>query len=93
MIEIEIQNETYQSQERLRFAAVPRIGEGIRLREPWQLSRAGGQCVLKRSFHRPTGLDASARDFLAGMTDRYAVSLYEELFIPKPWIEIRRGAS
>lgn len=34
MIEIEIQNETYQSQERLRFAAVPRIGEGIRLREP-----------------------------------------------------------
>jgi dGTPase len=37
------------------------------------------------------GLDAAARDFLAGMTDRYAVSLYEELFIPKPWIEIRRG--
>jgi dGTPase len=37
------------------------------------------------------GLDAASRDFLAGMTDRYAVSLYEELFIPKPWIEIRRG--
>lgn len=34
MIEIEIQNETNQSQERIRFAAVPRIGEGIRLREP-----------------------------------------------------------
>ena len=34
MIEIEVQNETNQSQERLRFAAVPRIGEGIRLREP-----------------------------------------------------------
>lgn len=34
MIEIEVQNETYQSQERLRFASVPRIGEGIRLREP-----------------------------------------------------------
>lgn len=34
MIEIEVQNETHQSQERLRFAAVPRIGEGIRLREP-----------------------------------------------------------
>ena len=32
MIEIEVQNETHQSQERLRFAAVPRIGEGIRLR-------------------------------------------------------------
>ena len=34
MIEIEIQNETHQTQQRMRFAAVPRIGEGIRLREP-----------------------------------------------------------
>jgi dGTPase len=24
-------------------------------------------------------------DFLAGMTDRYAMQLYEELFIPRPW--------
>lgn len=34
MIEIEVQNETHQTQHRLRFAAVPRIGEGLRLREP-----------------------------------------------------------
>lgn len=34
MIEIEVQNETHQTQERVRFAAVPRIGEGIRLLEP-----------------------------------------------------------
>ncbi|MCZ8324092.1 MAG: hypothetical protein O9283_02390 [Sphingomonadaceae bacterium] len=34
MIEIEVQNESYQSQERIRFASVPRIGEGIRLQEP-----------------------------------------------------------
>jgi hypothetical protein len=34
LIEIEIQNETHQTQHTLRFAAVPRIGEGIRLREP-----------------------------------------------------------
>ncbi len=25
-------------------------------------------------------------DFLAGMTDRYALSLYEKLFIPRPWV-------
>src|SRR5438552_390731 len=31
------------------------------------------------------GLDTAARDFLAGMTDRYAVRLFEQLFIPKPW--------
>ena len=30
-------------------------------------------------------VDVAARDFLAGMTDRYAISLYEELFVPRPW--------
>jgi dGTPase len=30
-----------------------------------------------------------ALDLVAGMTDRYAVRLYEELFIPRPWVEIR----
>lgn len=34
VIEIEVQNETHQTQARVRFAAVPRIGEGLRLREP-----------------------------------------------------------
>jgi len=34
------------------------------------------------------GLDAAARDFLAGMTDRYAVRLYEQLFIPAPWVDL-----
>jgi dGTPase len=31
------------------------------------------------------GIDAAACDFIAGMTDRYAVRLFEQLFIPKPW--------
>ena len=34
LIEIEVQNETHQTQERLRFSTVPRMGEGIRLLEP-----------------------------------------------------------
>jgi hypothetical protein len=34
VIEIEVQNETSQTQQRLRFSAVPRIGEGIRLLGP-----------------------------------------------------------
>ena len=36
------------------------------------------------------GLDVAVKDFLAGMTDRYAVNLYEQLFIPKPWVSIRQ---
>ncbi len=31
------------------------------------------------------GLDAATRDFVAGMTDRYAVRLFEQFYIPKPW--------
>ncbi len=31
------------------------------------------------------GLDAAVRDFVAGMTDRYAVSLFEDLFVPRSW--------
>jgi dGTPase len=27
-----------------------------------------------------------ACDFIAGMTDRYALNLYESIFIPKPWM-------
>jgi hypothetical protein len=33
----------------------------------------------------PPAPHAATRDFIAGMTDRYAVRLYEQLFIPKPW--------
>ena len=38
------------------------------------------------------GTDSPARgdhravcDFVAGMTDRYALDLYHEIFLPKPW--------
>jgi dGTPase len=37
------------------------------------------------------GQDAATRDFIAGMTDRYAVRLYEQFFIPKPWTDISIG--
>lgn len=29
--------------------------------------------------------EAGIADFLAGMTDRYALNLYEQLFLPRPW--------
>ena len=40
---------------------------------------------LDRRTIETDGIDAAARDFIAGMTDRYAVRLFEQLFIPKPW--------
>jgi len=31
------------------------------------------------------GVNVAAKDFVAGMTDRFALSLYKELFVPKAW--------
>jgi dGTPase len=52
----------------------------------WEKVRERPDEFLDRRIVEAEGLDAAARDFLAGMTDRFAVQLYEQLFIPKPWI-------
>ncbi|MNT94274.1 deoxyguanosinetriphosphate triphosphohydrolase-like protein [compost metagenome] len=31
------------------------------------------------------GVRQAAVDYIAGMTDRYAIQLYERLFLPRPW--------
>lgn len=43
-----------------------------------------GRFLEQRTLDRD-GVVIAAKDFLAGMTDRYAISLYKELFIPRPW--------
>jgi dGTPase len=52
--------------------------------------RARPEQFLEQRTIQSEGLDAAARDFLAGMTDRFAVNLYEQLFIPKPWVSPRQ---
>lgn len=52
----------------------------------WEKVRERPQEFLDPRLVEADGLDVAARDFLAGMTDRYAVTLFERLFIPKPWI-------
>ena len=52
----------------------------------WDKVRERPDEFLDRRIVEADGLDVATRDFLAGMTDRFAVSLYERLFIPKPWI-------
>jgi dGTPase len=51
----------------------------------WEKVRERPDEFLDRRTIEAEGLDAAARDFVAGMTDRYAVRLFEQLFIPKPW--------
>jgi dGTPase len=58
----------------------------------WERVRQRPDDFLDAATITREGLDAAARDFLAGMTDRYAIRLYEDLFIPRPWVEFRVGA-
>jgi dGTPase len=51
----------------------------------WEKVRERPDEFLDRRTIETEGLDAAARDFVAGMTDRYAVRLFEQFFIPKPW--------
>jgi dGTPase len=51
----------------------------------WEKVRERAEEFLDRRTIEQEGIDAAVRDFVAGMTDRYAVRLYERLFIPKPW--------
>src|SRR5688572_4430165 len=52
----------------------------------WEKVRERPAEFLDQRIIDAEGLDVAAKDFLAGMTDRFAVTLYERLFIPKPWI-------
>ncbi len=52
----------------------------------WDKVREHPDELLDRRIIDTEGLNAAARDFLAGMTDRFAVSLFEHLYIPKPWV-------
>jgi dGTPase len=52
----------------------------------WEKVRERPDEFLDRRIIDDEGIDVAARDFLAGMTDRFAVALYERLFIPKPWV-------
>ena len=52
----------------------------------WEKVRERPADFLDQRMIQAEGLDVAAKDFLAGMTDRFAVTLFERLFIPKPWI-------
>jgi dGTPase len=46
---------------------------------PGELTASGGRREESES------IETSVTDFLAGMTDRYAMNLYQKLFFPQPW--------
>ena len=64
----------------VEFAKASGILSGL-----WEKVRERPDEFLERRTIEAEGIDAATRDFIAGMTDRYAVRLFERLYIPKPW--------
>ena len=52
----------------------------------WEKVREHPDELLDQRILAAEGLDVAVGDFLAGMTDRFAIALYERLFIPRPWV-------
>ena len=57
------------------------------LRDLFGYFMTGEEALIEHGgHHRPGGpLEVAVADFLAGMTDRYALNLYYQLFLPRPW--------
>ena len=51
----------------------------------WEKLRERPEAYLDKTTLDSEGLDVATKDFLAGMTDRYAVSLFQEFFVPRSW--------
>ncbi len=69
---------------KLEFDKAQRI-----LEELWQHFHAHADEFTAKHWPKGTrpeeGLDRAVGDFLCGMTDRYAMRLYQELRLPRPW--------
>ena len=76
LFEAVYENEVATAEFRKAFGVLGGLWEKVR-EDP-------GRFLDRRTLDRD-GPDVAAKDFLAGMTDRYAISLFEELFIPRPW--------
>lgn len=51
----------------------------------WEKVREHPEAYVDLRTLEHEGLDVAICDFIAGMTDRYAVALFEHLFVPRPW--------
>lgn len=57
------------------------------LRELFQYFLDNEEALAEHGGRRSPGnrLEVTVADFVAGMTDRYAINLYHKLFLPQPW--------
>ncbi len=83
-----LNQEVYQHPEKKReFAKAEKI-----LRDLFEFflmdCKRGGSFCKRFIMDRDEPLERRIADFIAGMTDRFAIYLYSEIFIPKPWEKV-----
>ncbi len=78
----EVHNEFIKAQRIIRELYNYCLDNGLvkRSGRSWRIVERGNDWPDDKTAHR------KVCDFIAGMTDRYALDLYEHLFLPKPWI-------
>lgn len=55
------------------------------LKELFNYFKQNPELVLREMKRRKENLERTICDFIAGMTDRYALNLYEKIFVPREW--------
>ena len=58
------------------------------LRDVWGWCREDGERLARRfgvAVREGETLERAVTDFVSGMTDRFALATWEELFVPRPW--------
>ncbi len=96
--EITGSEEIWEAVSALREFLYERVYESERIKEDFQKSKFVVETIynyyktapdaLQREIGRkelPFSRERVVTDFVAGMTDRYALNLYAELFLPSPW--------
>ena len=71
-------NPVVKSEEKKAEALIKKLYEYF-VKEPKKLP-GEYQYILEES-----GAECAARDYISGMSDRYAVNMFESLFVPKSW--------
>ena len=76
---------------RARRADIKAVAESVFAEPELGFKETKTSDKIKAEFEETADEEGSARavcDYISGMTDRYAINLYKELFVPKVWSKL-----
>ncbi|MGN0673674.1 MAG: deoxyguanosinetriphosphate triphosphohydrolase [Anaerovoracaceae bacterium] len=75
----------YRSDEVLAATNMNKVDVVIRALYEYYLDNADLMPELYRNVAKEDGIAVAVKDYISGMTDRYAINKYKELFVPRSW--------